>query len=261
MIATNSIKLFKSVVIVLVLLLAFTGIAKAQIGSLGVAQPVELNIEDAQNGDILCTQQGGFILCDREYDPSIYGVITDNPAIAFESVDIPNSRLVMRTGDAIVRVTSRNGNIEIGDLITTSDVPGVGMKAALNGFALGMALEAYSSDDTEAIGDVLVSINIHPVSSFAGDRSNLVANIRQALSAPVISPLASLRYLLAFLIAIMSFALGFLYFGRVVRTGVEAVGRNPLASRTIQIAVIINILITIVIVFTGLGVAFLILIL
>jgi hypothetical protein len=106
----------------------------------------------------------------------------------------------------------------------------------------------------------LVSINIHPSSSFVGSRSNLVANIRQALSSPIVSPLDSLRYLLAFIIAIISFALGFIYFGRVVRTGVEAIGRNPLASRIIQATIFVNILITIVIVLTGLAIAVLILI-
>ena len=172
-----------------------------------------------------------------------------------------SARLVMQKGDVLVRVSSQNGNIEVGDLVTTSTVPGVAKKATSNGFILGLALEAYASDDSETTGNILVSINIHPTSSFVGDRANLVANIRQALSAPVIAPLASLRYLLAFIIAILAFALGFLYFGRVVKSGVEAVGRNPLASRVIQITVIINILITLVIVVTGLAIALLILIL
>jgi hypothetical protein len=76
----------------------------------------------------------------------------------------------------------------------------------------------------------------------------------------VVAPLESLRYLLAFIIAIVSFGLGFLYFGRVIKTGVEAIGRNPLASRTIQATIFVNIVITIVIVGTGLALAALILI-
>jgi F0F1-type ATP synthase membrane subunit c/vacuolar-type H+-ATPase subunit K len=73
--------------------------------------------------------------------------------------------------------------------------------------------------------------------------------------------LASLRYLLAFLIAIIAFVLGFIYFGRVVRVGIEAIGRNPLARRMIQITMLFNILITIVIVLAGLLIAYLILVL
>jgi F0F1-type ATP synthase membrane subunit c/vacuolar-type H+-ATPase subunit K len=180
--------------------------------------------------------------------------------LALESDDLAGLPLAVQSGDAIVRVSTVNGAIEVGDLITSSEMPGVGQKATVNGFVLGLALEAYGSTDPNDIGEILVSLNIHPSSSFVGSRTNLVANIRQALSSPVVAPLDSFRYLLAFIIAIISFALGFVYFGRVVRTGVEAIGRNPLASRMIQVTVLINIVITIVIVLTGLVVALLILI-
>ena len=58
-----------------------------------------------------------------------------------------------------------------------------------------------------------------------------------------------------------SFVMGFVYFGRVARSGIEAIGRNPLASRIIQFNVILHILISIVIVLVGLAIAYLILIL
>jgi F0F1-type ATP synthase membrane subunit c/vacuolar-type H+-ATPase subunit K len=231
----------------------------AQVDSLGVALPVEVE-EETQSGDIICTRQGGLVLCPEAYDPSIYGVVTASPSLALESDDLAGLPLAVQSGDAIVRVSTVNGAIEVGDLITSSEMPGVGQKATVNGFVLGLALEAYGSTDPNDIGEILVSLNIHPSSSFVGSRTNLVANIRQALSSPVVAPLDSFRYLLAFIIAIISFALGFVYFGRVVRTGVEAIGRNPLASRMIQVTVLINIVITIVIVLTGLVVALLILI-
>lgn len=230
----------------------------AQVDSLGVAIPIVIR-EAVQAGDIVCSEEGGHALCSEEYDPAIYGVIVENPPVSFESPDFTGPLLVS-SGEALVRVKLSNGPIQVGDIVTTSATPGVGQKATLNGFVLGTAMEDYSSSDPEAIGKVLVSINIHPNSSFVGARSNLISNFRQALSAPVVSPLDSLRYLLAFLVALISFALGFVYFGRVVKSGVEAIGRNPLASRTIQITILINIVITIVIVLTGLGLALLILI-
>jgi F0F1-type ATP synthase membrane subunit c/vacuolar-type H+-ATPase subunit K len=45
----------------------------------------------------------------------------------------------------------------------------------------------------------------------------------------------------------------------MARASVEAVGRNPLAQRTITITIFFNILIMIVIFLTGLGLAYLIL--
>jgi F0F1-type ATP synthase membrane subunit c/vacuolar-type H+-ATPase subunit K len=60
---------------------------------------------------------------------------------------------------------------------------------------------------------------------------------------------------------IISFTLGMIYFGRASRTGIEAVGRNPLAKRVIQLTIFLNIVLTIVIVMVGLAIAYLILIL
>lgn len=232
-------------------------LVKAQVDSLGVALPVEISSE-VQNGDILCSYENGLSLCDKEYDPAVYGVVSDSPALYFESPDMPGAPLVVKSGDVLVRVSAENGPIAAGDLIATSDTPGVGKKASLNGFVLGLALEEFTLQGET--GEILVALNIHPTTSFVGSGVNLIANIRQALSAPSIAPLDSLRYLLAFVVALISFGLGFVYFGRVVRTGVEAIGRNPLASRMIQITVFANILITLAIVVAGLGISLLILI-
>ena len=60
---------------------------------------------------------------------------------------------------------------------------------------------------------------------------------------------------------IMGFGLGFIYFGRIAKAGVEAIGRNPLASRTITSGLVLHILLTIVIVGAGLGIGYLILVL
>jgi len=85
--------------------------------------------------------------------------------------------------------------------------------------------------------------------------------LREGMSAPIFEPLDSLRYLLAALILLLSFVLGFAYFGRVSRTGIEAIGRNPMASRMIQISILMHILITTVIIILGFGMAYIILIL
>jgi len=228
----------------------------AQVDSLGVAVPIEIE-GDIEPGSIVCSKEGGHFLCNEQYAASIVGVVVDKPPIAFVGQELP---LALNSGNAIVRVSTVNGVIKKGDLITTSEKPGIGQKANVNGFVLGMSLEDFNSEDPEDIGQILVSINIHPTSSFVGSRSNLVASIRQALSAPVVAPLDSLRYFLSFIISLISFALGFIYFGRVVRSGVEAIGRNPLASRAIQATVVVNIVVTVVIVLTGLAISLLILI-
>lgn len=235
--------------------------AHAQIDALGIAIPTEVAYENPEEGDILCLKDVGIIPCSEAYDPSIHGVVSLSPAAAFRHEDDEELPLVLSSGNVIVKVNSQNGNIEVGNLITSSETPGVGQKADLNGFVLGVALEPYQSDDPNAIGTVYIALNIHPVASFLGSPSNIIGSLRQALSVPVLSPVATFRYLLAFLIALIAFALGFYYFGRVIKVGVEAIGRNPLAKKEIQFVVFVNVMITLLIIVAGLGISLLILIL
>lgn len=230
-----------------------------QVSSSGVA--ISISFEgDASEGDIICRGQDGFKLCDAEYDTEIFGVVTQSPSSAFE-VEEDGVVLVVSSGVSIVNVSAVNGEITEGDLVTTSDIPGVGMLADRNGYVLGSALGSYSSDDPDQTGNVLVAINIHPAAGLASARTDLIQVLRSGLALPLFEPLSAFRYILAALIILFAFVLGFVYFGRVARSGVEAMGRNPLAARLIQVSVIVNVVITVVIVLAGLLLAYLILIL
>jgi hypothetical protein len=233
----------------------------AQVSSSGIAITIELAGDNINDGSIVCKKDQSFKLCDSEYDTEMFGVVVDNPAAAFEEEEKDANYLVISSGKTAVRVSSRNGNIKKGDPVTSSTIPGVGMLAKNNGYVLGMSLEDYSSDNPDSINTIMVVMNIHPAAGLSGAKSNLMSALRQGLSAPMFEPLDSLRYLLAALILLLSFVMGFAYFGRVSKTGIEAIGRNPLASRMIQLSIIMHIMITIVIVLIGFGMAYLILIL
>ena len=71
-------------------------------------------------------------------------------------------------------------------------------------------------------------------------------------------PTKSLRYIFAFLILAASVIIGFMYFGKVAKSGVEALGRNPLAARRIQAAVFLELLLTLGIISLGVLFAYLI---
>lgn len=241
-------------------LLVFSQPVLAQITTSSIAITAEIE-GDSRSGDIVCSQNEKFNLCANEYDPNMFGVVNDSPSAAFEETDLTGKHLVVQDGKADVRVSSANGNIEVGDLITSSATAGVGVKAIRNGYVLGTALEAYLSDDTTAVGSIQVSLNIHPTVELSDSKTNLLQLFQQGLTAPILGPLASLRYLLAAGIVVLAFVLGFTYFGRVVKTGVEAIGRNPLAGRMIQFSVVFNIILTLVIIGAGLGIGYLILVL
>ncbi len=251
--------IFKAALITAILLSANIEV-KAQATS-GIAFNITIADSEAKESDIICGSADGFIRCKSEYDPQIHGVVTENPAVSLEAAADEETRLIVTSGIAKVRVSANNGNISKGSLITSSNTSGVGQLASRNGYVLGTAIDEFSSDNQEDTSLINVAINIHPAAGLAGPRSDLLQVLRQGLQAPLFEPLASLRYILAAAIILMAFTLGFIYFGRVARTGVEAIGRNPLASRIIQFSVILHILITIVIILAGLGMAYLVLIL
>jgi len=232
----------------------------AQSSSSGVAIQVPTDYE-VENGTLVCSGRDGLIPCETEYDAGMFGVATTDPSAAMEDNQLTVFWQVMTTGNVRVRVSGENGPISQGNLLTSSSTPGVAMKADRNGYVLGTALEDYAGQTSSDQTLITAAVNVHPSSAFVDVRSNLWQALRLGLAAPILTPLNALRYLLAALIVLTSFILGFLYFGRVAKTGVEAIGRNPLAGRTIELTVIFHIILTIVIVLVGFAIAYFILVL
>lgn len=219
--------------------------------------PSQYQIEgQVQDGDIICQADGGYKACNKEYDQSIYGVYIENPPLLLEDTTVAG-RAVVIGGVVTVRVNTDNGAIKKGDFITSSKTAGVGQKAMVSGYVLGVAMEDLESGEAK----VLMSLGARVALITNTTRGNLFQTVRDALLSPTLTPLASLRYVLAAIIASAAFILGFWYFGRVAKSGVEAVGRNPLAGRLIQFSVILNLLLTALIMGSGLLIAYLILVL
>lgn len=235
--------------------------SNAQSTSSGVAISIPISDKDAKDGSIISSSANGYVLTRVPYDPSIFGVVSENPSVFIENVNLPDTRPVITSGKAFVAVSTINGPIQVNDFITSSEIPGVAQKAEINGFILGTALQSYSEVNPDTIGKIQVSLDPRFNSAFIGFRGNLIQLLRDAGGIYNLSPLASLRYVLAAIIAIISFLLGFIYFGKVARQGVEAMGRNPLAGRLIQLGILFNLLLTLGIMAVGFGIAYLILIL
>lgn len=255
-------KIYTVILILLTLfIVASSRQARGQVDvSGGIALPIVINDANVKDGDIITATEKGYKLSNYAYDPSVVGVVSDNPAVSIEDLT-GKSRPVIKAGRALIRVSTINGPIKKNDYITASLIPGVGQKSDVNGFVIGIALENYENKNTNAIGKIYASIDPHYNASFIAVRTNLIQNFKSVTGAPLLSPLTTLRYILAALITMVSFILGFIYFGRIARTGVEALGRNPLAARMIQFGIILNVLLTAGIVLMGIGISYLILIL
>lgn len=233
----------------------------AQNTSTGTAISIPLNDKNLKDGNIIVSTPKGYGLTSTPYDSNMYGVLTDSPAIFLQKTGDPTSKPVTHSGNAYVLVSSINGNIKKNDFITTSTVPGIGQKATRNGMVLGTALEDYTNSNQKITGKISVAVNPHFTASFADNKTNVLEILRNASDPTTLTQLTSLRYIIAAAIVLISFGIGFVYFGRVTASGVEALGRNPLASKTIQISLVFNLILMVVIVLVGLGIGYMVLIL
>lgn len=230
---------------------------QAEAASLSVA--VGIPAESVDEGSLISLSGENYFLSNVPYDSNIIGVITKKPVIALVDKGSENDALLVTSGEVLVRVNGLGGSIGIGDYITSSAIPGVGQKAEASGKVIGTALEVYSPANPSDTGVILVSIDTKQFRVADDLKQGFMNLIRSGLSAPYITPLMSLRYILSSLVLLVAFSGGLYYFGKFASNGISAMGRNPLAKDAILKSINISFLITAVMIFAGLGLAFLIL--
>jgi len=235
----------------------------AQEFSSGVATYVTIEGDTIQRGSIVSFSSKGYQLSKVSYDPTSYAVVTSDPSVSLEDpqAGVEDSFPVITTGKAFVRVTTKNGPIEAGNLISSSDIPGVGQKATEDGYIVGTALEDYTESDPERIGLIYTSLNFGFNTESTQLRQNLLSKLQQSLVSPFVSPVNTLRYLIAGLSVLVGLTIGLLHFGRSTASGIEAMGRNPLARNAIFLSMVMNLLLTLAAMGAGLGIAYFILVL
>lgn len=232
----------------------------AQISS-GIATYVQINDSSVKEGDLIKLTPSGYKKTTNPYEASIFGVVTDRPSISFENKSLPNGKPVISSGKVYVNVTAHNGPIKKGDVLTTSSTAGYAQKASENGYVIGTAAEDFTASKNSDTGKILVVLNITYNSSIAPKTNNIFRLFTLAADAPYLSPLNTLRYVFAGIMVILSFIIAVYFFGRVSTKGVEAIGRNPLASKMIMLSVIVNLFLAGIVIALGVGVAYIILVL
>lgn len=259
----------KNILLALYLILGFfikqgvQNAVHAQEQGLGVAR--YLSLEDVESGDIISIYENKYSKSKIFYDPGVVGVVVSKPALAISSNDTQGKVAVLGTGQAKVKVSTTNGVINSGDVITSSDIPGVGAKLNRSGFAIGIANEGYFEEDPNKIGQISVDVNRNYAYSA---EDTLTQKLQRSVTDVLVlseiasydSPTQILRYLMAGIILIASVILGITTFGKIARAGVEAIGRNPLAGKSISFGIALNVLITVAIITGGIALGYFILV-
>ncbi len=224
--------------------------------SIGISQQVYVDSQDKRDGLVISHQDSAYTLSSETYDKSVFGVIARNSAVEFTTGGSAETVPVITSGLVPVLVTAKNGNIAVGDSIATSDLPGIAMKATKSGFVVGVAQEAFNSENAAEIGSILVTLDIK--FSFASDSPDSEKISRRLLDIVSLSTIASLeeptqvmRYVIAAIVLLGSLLFGFASFFRSAHKGIDALGRNPLAKNAIVLGIALNTLITLAIIGVG----------
>ena len=212
-----------------------------------------------QEGSIVSSTSKGYELSVREYDMNIVGVVQKQEGIIFKGPSTKGMYPLTGSGRVPVRVSTVNGAIQKGDYITSSSIAGAGMKANKSGYIIGTALADYTEKKTDVVGTIPVALNIRLESAQINITNNLLDIFKLSSLATYEHPLTVFKYFISTCIVFVSFFLGFFIFSKITSKGIEAIGRNPLASKMISLGIGLNVIITVAIILAGLGLALVIL--
>src|SRR3989344_4071988 len=128
--------------------------------------------------------------------PPLIGIVSTRPAILIEgeqariggprvkgTYDSGEKAPIALVGRVPVKVTTENGEIQRGDLITISSEPGIGMKAINEGWVVGVALTPYNGS---GVGEVTAYVKPtwyggEPKEEEKGITESIMGWVKQAL--------------------------------------------------------------------------------
>lgn len=238
---------------------------------LEIAETYDVNDQEVQSGDLVSLNTDGIKRSEVDYDSKLFGVVNSDPLAVYKRVDNTGT-IISRSGVVTVNVTTANGPIKTGDFITSSTLPGKGQKALATGYVIGVALKDFNDgegttidfkqfENTEArkisSGQIPLAIRIEYAEISTSRNANaLLARLNAALFSNVQDPekfVNVIRYVASGLVILFSIMIGLFILARVVPKGVEGIGRNPLARRSIVLYTGVNIVIVIIVILLGIG--------
>lgn len=272
-----------------VLLLVFSVISvsvayaqDAPIGSVPSTIASAFTVEgDVRDGDIVSydLERGVYVPAQETADRNMFGVVVDDPVLFVgDGDDETDMRPIVRYGESVVNVSTLNGDVRPGDLVTTSRVVGVGqrMDPEQATYILGVATAAMvSTGEVIEVDGEMVQLGRVPVALrigfFAEGIDDAEFDELRALYASTAAAMSDdqnamdtqqngldlfllFRYLLGASVAVVSILLALHRFGGLFNESVVAVGRNPLAHSQVRNLLVWNTFMIIAV--SGIGLMF-----
>jgi len=162
----------------------FVMVRSPLIGGSDLAEYYYTKDDSIEPGDVVSVD--GMILAgvkksEKPYDEKVLGVISTEPGMILGgALGEGRAVLVALSGRVPVKVSNENGEIKPGDLLTSSNIPGVAMKATEPGRVIGMALESSEKCEREELerGEckILMFVNPHWSLGSIAENGNFTTN-------------------------------------------------------------------------------------
>jgi len=91
-------------------------------------------------------------------DQSAIGVVSTNPGEVLDDGSMTNPVPIALAGRVPVNVSTANGPIQVGDYLTSSNIPGVAVRATSSGSVIGTAMEEDTDTNTSDVSQITMFI-------------------------------------------------------------------------------------------------------
>lgn len=210
---------------------------------------------------------------------NIFGVVVEEgeTPIHFSGTSEEEQQAAVSTsGEVYVFVSDINGDIQAGDAITATVINGVGGKATDDGRAIGIAKESFEGDEqntnlrsieletatgesTVYIGKIRVSLNVYDYIAPREER-DILTQLQNTAEAIAEKPVSLVKVITASIISLITLVVVVIMLGSSVQGSMIALGRNPLAKKTIISSMVKVILLSVLVLTLGTATAYLALI-
>ncbi len=232
---------------------------------------------DAQNGMIVHFKIGSAGTVEplnQKNELTMLGVVVSNIESPVSLSDTSQVQVYVATfGEYTVLVSTQNGRIKAGDRISMSSIDGIGMKSDNERqVILGKALQDFADTSNAdghidlkgvgkvAVGRILVDIGVSRNPGYSADAvPNVPTFLVKAARAVSSKPITALRLYSGLAILFVAIVVAGMVLFAGARSGMSAVGRNPLAKRSIFRSMITVVLMALIIVTLGLVAVYLLL--